>query len=119
MSEYMRTLKGLTGYASLKEQYNNMIAKIFNKMEENNSHTTPDYMDKYMSNWEDIDFEEVTEEETPQSDESVASLKEKVNVLENKLETAKTDKNTKDKEISVLKQKINKLNKEFSKVDKG
>ena len=45
----MKQLKSMIGDVSLKEQYNNMMAKLFNKVEDNNSFTTPEDMDKYVS----------------------------------------------------------------------
>ena len=70
MSVYMKSFKDLIGYTSLKEQYSKKTAKLFNKMEDNNACTTPEDMDKYVSeNWDDIDIEKLTKEDPPSEED--------------------------------------------------
>ena len=76
MSDYMRKLRETTGYTSLKEQYNAMIAKLFNKME--NSYTAPDDMDKYVRDeWDGHDVDELTKGEESSEDKQENDLAEK------------------------------------------
>ena len=78
MSEYMRYLKNSIGFTLLKKQYNTLTAKLFNKMEDSNAFTMPEDIDKYIrEDWEDINFDNIAEEDTPSEDESETTLVEK------------------------------------------
>ena len=64
MSEYMAYIKDTTGYVSLKEQYAEEMAKLFNKFEGNIKVTIPEDMDRYVSeNWEDLEIEDKSSSE--------------------------------------------------------
>ena len=60
----MVLLMVLTTYLHiLVQQYNALMAKLYNKMEDSNSFTKPEDMDKYVrKNWDDINFDNTAED---------------------------------------------------------
>ena len=105
MSVYMKNLKNDIGYVSLKEQYALEMAKLYNKLEGNINVTTPEDMDKYVTeNWDEIE-EDIGKPDKNENNKT--EEKEHVEDLEKKVEEMVKEIPELQKEIKSTSGKIN------------
>ena len=89
MSQYMAYIKDTTGYGSLKKQYTEEMAKLFNKFEGNIKVTITEDMNRYVSeNWEYLEIENESSSEigVVAYVSPVQKLNERIDELEKEVE---------------------------------